>query len=137
MVAAPDKLVAKLEDPKVAGGKIGFVNTPGPVKGVCAITGVEVTYEKDPLYPVAAVVVNMSAARSAGWLDSPLFAVIEEEQSETVDTPSAPSQKRTPPKSKKPKTCPECGGKRRGRGYIHGTGCSLDSRLQMTKGKSK
>ena len=135
--------LALLDDPKVPGGKVGHVRvvpegTPNSVEGVCAGTGEKVVYSPDPLYDVLAVAVDEEAARVAGWQHRPqtTVAVVEgESETETevvAETVAAPEvEVPAPPKKKEkveripPKPCPECGGRKIGRGYSHAEGCSL------------
>lgn len=127
MSEQPEKLkrreiiLARLNDPMVIGGKIGYVETPGDIEGVCDGTGVKITYKKDPLYPITAVAVNRDAAIQAGWFDKqrPL------PQPEPKEPKIGPIVDQPKPKPiDKPKTCPKCGGKRRGRGYSHMESCT-------------
>ncbi len=131
-------ILAKVNDPMVSGGKIVHVFTPGSLTGTCAGTGVELTYERDSLYPVTAVAVDMEAARLAGWFAKAVkkvpttveeVAAAEAElQEEDIVLPSALQKPPTGPP--KPKTCPKCGGPRRGRGYTHASNCENKSKVE-------
>lgn len=118
-------MLAKYKDPKVTGGKIGHVFTPGSISGVCAGTGVDVTYEPDNLYKVAEVAVDMAAAKLAGWFAKPKA----ENPAPPIDIDDIEIPDECPPpvptKIVKPQKCPKCGGLRRGRGFTHETNCPL------------
>jgi hypothetical protein len=122
-------IYARLDDPKVQGGVIGLLSSPGPEKGTCEGTGEDISYCPHPFHPVLAVAKDMDAARIAGWFeriqDERILPVTAEDKSLESPTPAIVVVKAD--------TCSECGGPRRGRGYTHKEGCSLNSRASASK----
>lgn len=123
-------ILAKLKDPMVP-GKIGFVFTPGPLTGVCAGTGVELTYQADRLYQVSEVATDFQAAIKAGWFARTVAVAAPIDKVDTdidvlINQPYAtPAVK--PKTVAKPPKCPKCNGPRRGRGYTHTATCENNS----------
>lgn len=130
----PEFIFAKLDDPMVHGGKVGLLETPGPETGICEATGETVSYESDKFYEVLGVAKDLDAARNAGWFipfaPDPKPEVVEEKKPQA----SRPSLARG--LKQKDEFCPECGGRRRGRGYAHEDGCSKDSRRIQQENRS-
>ena len=119
-------ILARLDDPKVTGGKVGYVETPGEVSGICAGTNTPVNYKKPNFYPVSSVALNFDAARKAGWFVQKIMpkaqVVTRVAKEETIDKPII--------KVDKPEVCPKCGGKRRGRGYTHTVDCTENKKIK-------
>lgn len=99
-----------LADPMTEHGKMGFTRPPKPDEdhetANCDVCGTELQFVKDSLYPIKAVA---CPGCQPNWIPVPRY----EPKSAVVASES------------RPETCPDCGGKRAGRGYAHNEGCDV------------
>lgn len=122
---------AKVNDPKVYKHKVVPLESPGSEIAVCEDTGEEVCYKPVRFCEVESVVTSLEAARNRGWFEGdPVSEPVEEPQKAEK---ANPPKKNVKPEPDRPKFCPECGGRRLGRGYVHAEDCSKKTHVLTPK----
>ena len=99
---------AHLADPKVLHGKVGFVviatdDDKNTETGICDVCGKEYTYVPD-LCPAQAI--------ACKGCETEWVPVVKNEPVAAIEINDG-----------RPLTCPDCGGTRKGRGYVHSNEC--------------